>query len=254
MICFGGSSQVNNVSNQKCQFGGKFYDDATTVAEKPWYSVGGFSAFLPHDGGPTCDPTLTWWTQQHVDNLNAMIGKNCSVGNCLTSDHYKGIFYDIELIHDITNLDFETSFKKAKAAGLKVMFSTSYTFPIQDENQAAGWPRSLVPTIQSILSSEHVDIVAPQFYGDGFVPTGGAKGVCTGGVCDFAFWKRHLRADTQVMPIFKSFANGATGPPTQAGITADFNRQVDAIKAQCSSDPDFKLFCRNNMFYLWNGN
>ena len=241
VVCFGGSSQVTFDGNQICQDfdSGKPGNLASETSEdgKIWYDIGGANS-------PASE--TVWWTQSHVDNLNSAM-----TNNKFPTDKYIGIFYDLELIHE-PNIDFNASFQLAKAAGLKVMVSTSYTFPYDDASQAAGYPQSLVPTFTKILQDPNVDILAPQFYQNGLVPTGGAQGPCAGdksGMCGFDAWKINVPASTQVQPIFRT-----TQGISWSDINADFKKQVAAAEEKCQSDESFCVFTKSGKYWLWSAN
>ena len=238
-----------------------------------WYSIGGANQ-------PRTE--ATWFTQEHVTNLNDMIGENCAKPqkpfstqdakpSCLTKDKFAGIFYDLELIRT-ADIDFAASFELAQKHGLKVMVSTPFTFPFNEKKtQAPGYPDSIVPMFTSILSDKNVNILAPQFYDSygGFVPTDGFWGVCRG-KCDFGWWKDNVPATTQIMPILRTIMTTPNQPqwkPQWSDIDSDFKSQVATIQGLCTGTKsythlgttypasdykdDFSIFCRDNKYFLW---
>ena len=227
-ICFGGSSKVAWADNVRCEVGGDAFNAAATIAEgKVWYDIGGADNPMSEN---------TWWTQTHVDNLNAKIKSGA-----FPTDKFIGIFYDLELIHDV-DIDFNASFQIAKDAGLQVMVSTSYTFPYG--NLAPGYPGSLVNMFTKILQDTNVDILAPQFYQDGLIYAPALKGIF-----DFDTWTDLVPQQTKVMPIFR-----VTAGKQWSEITTDFNAQVKAAEDKCATDSSFAIFCRSEKYYLWSAN
>ena len=108
--------------NQGWQFSGTvkttgednyMYDNAKKVVGpggKLWYNwAGGMNS------------ASNWITNEKLDEFNAFLK-----AGTITTAHYCGIMYDIEVIHEwVESSKFEESFKVARDQGFKVMVTTS---------------------------------------------------------------------------------------------------------------------------------
>lgn len=131
------------------------------------------------------------------------------------------------IIFDLHNANFRFPFTS----------TVDFTFPFAEAAQAPGYPQSVVPMFTNILSSTNVDILAPQFYGSGMVPTSGSEGIF-----DFDTWTKLVPSTTKVMPIFKSKAT------SWSDIDADFKAQVAAAEAKCKREPNFCVFTKSGKY------
>jgi len=173
-----------------------------------------------------------WFTESKLGQLNNYMAT--------LSGHYQGILYDIETFQasfDVENMykAFAESFKLAKAKGLKVAVSTSYTAPYNAYKSSA-YMQLTDALWTKILGNTDVDIFAPQLYGSQgqharIVPTGDSS-------ISFSTWTNTIHgAAGKIVPVLKAWSQDA------------FDVQVNEMKAQCAAQIG-QNFCQGG-YILW---
>ena len=223
-ICFAGASQTSG--QKECNPGGSVLSGFPSSATDRWYSVGG--------GNPQPNQ---YWTTQDLTDLNAFI---------TTKDFkdagYTGIYYDVEVLYDVSYDDFATSFSATKQAGFKVAVGTSYTAPYDCTGQGCGsypvkWPTETDAIWKSILGNEDVDVFTPQWYSDGSFANIEPS---TGSSITIQTWQDTVPAGTPIISSLKVH-----------GGEQVMKSQIDAVQTQlCNVYPKFSC----DAFWFWFGN
>merc|ERR1719273_450291 len=102
---------------------------------------------------------------------------------------YQGICYDVEEVNGTGSAlvsAFQASFAKCKAAGLKIMVTTSHTAPYK-----ANTPQDAVALVKSWVSDPNVDILSPQLYSSGAEssPDFAETDMCKNAGCTWSIWQ-----------------------------------------------------------------
>ena len=215
----------------KVKVQGKIYSQGEKISSegKLWYNIGG--------GGVAEN---RHFTQQHLNDLNALIG------TVITTDTHYGIMYDIESIMDV-NTDFHASFALAKQHGLKVLVSTSYTAPYKawPTPIPANYPYSLIDFYRAILMDPNVDIHTPQFYNYGIVETSLGECESLGSWIGFRTWTQLIPPHVKIMPMVKVVSDNNV---------EQVNNWIERMENKCKNEPEFKRFCDSGSYYLWSAN
>lgn len=222
-ICFGGGSDIAANEAAGCNPGGELYQTTsqfTAPNGDKYYDFGGGNA-----------EEKQWFTESKLGDLNGYM--------TTLSGHYQGILYDIETFQ--SNFDVESmyrafadSFKSAKANGLKIIVSTSYTAPYNAYGSAT-YMQLTDALWTKILGNTDVDIFAPQFYG------GGDHAIITataGSSVSFSDWASTIDgAAGKIVPVLKSWSRDA------------FETEVNEMKAACKGQIPGR-FCQAG-YLLW---
>mmetsp|Transcript_6321 Transcript_6321/g.14560 ORF Transcript_6321/g.14560 Transcript_6321/m.14560 type:complete len:711 (-) Transcript_6321:260-2392(-) len=222
-ICFGGASDIAANEWEGCNPGGSLYQKTAqySTSEK-YYSFGGGDA-----------QDNQWWTETKLDELNAYMQQ--LVGS------YEGIFYDIETFpknFDVSSMAaaFAQSFATARAMGLNIIASTSYTAPYFPENK--GYPSDYQGRVDElwtlIMANEDVQIFSPQFYGNGKTAS---ISQTFGSSVGFSSWTSTI-----------SQPSGKIRPILKAKNDVYFKNQINAMEAKCPSIG--AAFCEGG-YILW---
>jgi hypothetical protein len=156
---------------------------------------------------------------------------------------YSGIYYDVEVFAvdestDATQKCFADSFSNAKLAQLQVMLGTSYTAPYKSVLPGDQGKTDSDNLFKEIMQDPHVDVLAPQFYGDGtnahIIPTD--------------------QSSIQLMDWGTLSGDKPVQPTLLLASMDDYSTQKKQFEAACNSTPPLvpKKFCESGYWVYQN--
>lgn len=121
---------------------------------------------------------------------------------------YDGVCYDVEELSGDCVAAFTQSFAACKAAGLKVLVTTSHSAPYKTDR-----PSDAVALVKSWVSDPNIDILSPQLYSSGEErrPDFAETDNCKSAGCTWNIWKNSKAQLAPSLPTGSQFSAAQSG-------------------------------------------
>jgi len=139
---------------------------------------------------------------------------------------YQGICFDVEIVRGSSGTMiplFRAAFEAAKAAGLRVMVTTSHSAPYDTDT-----PADAVNLVKAWVGDRNIDIFSPQLYSSGSesAPDLAETSTCRAAGCTWDVFRNHSFA------IAPSIVNAGQYAAARSGLSAHFATAGYVVWAQ----------------------